>query len=89
MKVKADADSRAQVLQTVELFRAKVVDVQTETVTIEATGDTEKISALLRLLEPFGIRELVQSGLVGLGRGSRSMTDRSLRSLERERDRTA
>ena len=48
--------------------------------TIEATGDSDKLEALLRILEPFGIKELVQSGLVAIGRGARSITDRSLRS---------
>jgi acetolactate synthase-1/3 small subunit len=63
----------------VNLFRAKVVDVSTESLTIEATGDHAKIAALLKVLEPFGIRELVKSGMVALGRGPRSMTDRSAR----------
>jgi len=49
-------------------------------VTIEATGDSDKLDALLRILEPFGIKELVQSGMVAIGRGARSITDRSLRS---------
>ncbi len=49
-------------------------------VTIEATGNPDKLDALLKVLEPFGIRELVQSGLVGIGRGTRSITDRALRS---------
>jgi acetolactate synthase-1/3 small subunit len=49
-------------------------------VTIEATGDSDKLEALLRILEPFGIKELVQSGMVAIGRGARSITDRSLRS---------
>ena len=74
VKVKADLTTRSHVLETVQLFRAKVVDVSTDAVTIEATGTTEKLAALIRVLEPFGIRELVQSGLVALGRGSRSMT---------------
>ena len=56
------------------------VDVTTDAVVIEATGTSEKLRALLDVLEPFGIRELVQSGMVALGRGSRSITDRSLRS---------
>jgi acetolactate synthase-1/3 small subunit len=64
----------------VQLFRAKVVDVSTDAVTIEATGNAEKLAALLRVLEPFGIRELVQSGMVAVGRGARSMSDRALRS---------
>jgi len=83
VKVRADADTRSHVLETVQLFRAKVVDVSTDAVTIEATGNAEKLEALLRVLEPFGVRELVQSGMVALGRGSRSITDRSLRSLDK------
>jgi len=80
LKVRADVSTRSHVLETVSLFRAKVVDVATDTVTIEATGTTDKLDALIRVLEPFGIRELVQSGLVAVARGSRSMTDRALRS---------
>ncbi|HVF04285.1 MAG TPA: acetolactate synthase small subunit [Frankiaceae bacterium] len=83
LKVRADATTRSHVLETVQLFRAKVVDVATDTVTVEATGTTDKLDALIRVLEPFGIRELVQSGLVAVARGSRSMTDRTLRSAER------
>jgi acetolactate synthase I/III small subunit len=83
VKVKADVDTRSRVLETVQLFRARVVDVATDAVTIEATGGRDKLEALLRVLEPFGIRELVQSGMVAVGRGSRSMTDRTLRSLDR------
>ena len=81
VKVKADATTRGQVLETVQLFRAKVVDVAPDAVTIEATGNPDKLAAMLRVLEPFGIRELVQSGMVAVGRGGRSITDRSLRSL--------
>src|SRR6187431_2220228 len=77
VKVKADLTTRSHVLETVQLFRAKVVDVATDAVTIEATGSTDKLEALLRVLEPYGVRELVQSGMVAVGRGSRSMTDRS------------
>jgi acetolactate synthase I/III small subunit len=89
VKVKADAGSRGTVLETVQLFRAKVVDVAPDTVTIEATGNPEKLDAMLRVLEPFGIRELVQSGMVAIGRGSRSITDRTLRSLDRVSERSA
>jgi acetolactate synthase-1/3 small subunit len=80
VKVAADLQSRSHVLETVQLFRAKVVDVSPDAVTIEATGNADKLNALLRLLEPYGIRELVQSGMVALGRGPRSITDRSLRA---------
>jgi acetolactate synthase-1/3 small subunit len=83
VKVKADLDSRSHILETVQLFRAKVVDVAQDTVTIEATGAHDKLEALLRVLEPYGIRELVQSGMVAMGRGSRSISDRSARSTEK------
>src|SRR3954462_1506256 len=84
VKVKADLSTRSHVLETVQLFRAKVVDVAPDAVTIEATGTTDKLDALIRVLEPFGIRELVQSGLVAVGRGPRSITDRNtLRPVER------
>lgn len=79
VKVKADASTRSQVLETVQMFRAKVVDVATDAVTIEVTGNREKLEAMLRVLEPFGVRELVQSGMVAINRGSRSITDRSLK----------
>ena len=74
IKVKADLSTRSHVLETVQLFRAKVVDVASDAVTVEATGTKDKLDALIRVLEPFGIRELVQSGMVAVGRGSRSMT---------------
>jgi acetolactate synthase I/III small subunit len=79
VKVRADATVRSQVLETVQLFRAKVVDVAPESLTIEATGTVDKISALLRMLEPFGIREMVQSGMVAVGRGPRSITAAAVR----------
>ena len=81
VKVRADASSRGQVLEVVQLFKAKVVDVSTDAVTIEATGNAEKLAALLRVLEPFGIRELVQSGVVAIGRGGRSISERNLRPV--------
>lgn len=81
IKVRTDVHSRGQVLETVQLFRAKVVDVTHDAVTIEATGDAGKLEAMLNVLEPFGIREIAQSGRVAIGRGARSITDRSLRSV--------
>ncbi len=74
VKVRADAAVRSQVLETAQLFRAKVVDVSPEALTIEATGTADKLDALLRMLEPIGIREMVQSGMVAVGRGPRSIT---------------
>jgi acetolactate synthase I/III small subunit len=83
VKVRADLETRSRVLETVALFRAKVVDVATDAVTVEATGNKEKLDALIRVLQPFGIKELVQSGMVAVGRGGRSITDRALRPVER------
>jgi acetolactate synthase-1/3 small subunit len=80
VKVGADRETRSHILETVQLFRAKVVDVAPDAVTIEATGNVDKLDALLNILEPYGIRELVQSGMVAVGRGARSITDRSLRA---------
>ena len=83
VKVRSDLESRSHILETVQLFRAKVIDVSTDSVTIEATGSADKLDAFLRMLEPFGVKELVQSGMVAIGRGPRSITDRSLRPVER------
>ncbi|MDT5020900.1 MAG: acetolactate synthase small subunit [Mycobacterium sp.] len=73
IKVRADAGSRSQVIEAVNLFRGKVIDVSPESLTIEATGDRGKLEALLKVLEPFGIREIVQSGVVSLSRGPRAI----------------
>jgi acetolactate synthase-1/3 small subunit len=80
VKVRTDQQSRSHVLETVQLFRAKVVDVAGDALTIEVTGNRDKLAAFLEVLEPFGVKELVQSGMVAIGRGSRSITDRALRS---------
>jgi acetolactate synthase-1/3 small subunit len=81
VKVKADVTNRGQVLDAVRLFRAKVVDVAPDAVTIEVTGNADKLADFLRVLEPFGIRELVQSGMVAIGRGSRSISERTPRPV--------
>ncbi|HET8604638.1 MAG TPA: acetolactate synthase small subunit, partial [Marmoricola sp.] len=81
VKVRADAETRGQVLDAVQLFKAKVVDVAPDAVTIEVTGNADKLTDCLRVLEPFGIRELVQSGMVAIGRGSRSITERTARPV--------
>ena len=73
MKVRADATVRSQVLEVTQMFRAKVVDVSPEAVTVEATGTEDKLAALRRMLEPYGVREIVQSGMVALARGPRSI----------------
>src|SRR6516225_3951589 len=73
IKVRADAGTRGQVVEAVNLFRANIIDVSPESLTVEATGNRGKIEALLRLLEPFGIREIAQSGMVSVSRGPRGI----------------
>ncbi len=80
VKVRADDHNRSGVLEIAQMFRARVVDVATDAVTLEATGRPEKIAALLDVLAPYGVRELVKSGAVALGRGGRAISDRALRS---------
>ena len=76
IKVRVDNTTRSQVLEAVNLFRARVVDVATDALVIETTGDSGKIEAFLRVLEPYGIKEIAQSGLLAIGRGSKSITER-------------
>jgi acetolactate synthase-1/3 small subunit len=83
VKVRSDNESRSSILETVQMFRAKVVDVAPDALTIEATGNNDKLTALLKVLEPFGVKELVQSGMVAVGRGARSITDRTTRPTEK------
>ncbi|AKE39021.1 Acetolactate synthase, small subunit [Corynebacterium camporealensis] len=73
VKVAADNSNRPQVVDAVNIFRARIVDVAQESVVVEATGTPGKLKALLAVLEPFGIKELVQSGHVALARGPKSM----------------
>ena len=83
VKVRADGSQRTGVLEIVNLFRAHVVDVVPDAVVVEATGSPGKLDALLTALAPFGIREIVQSGTVAIGRGARSITDRALERVGR------
>lgn len=79
IKVKADAQSRAQIVEIATIFRGKIVDVAPASVTIEATGSPDKLEALTNLLNTYGVKELVRTGLVALARGDRAMADRMLR----------
>ena len=76
IKVKTDVASRSQVLEAVTLFRARVIDVVSDALIIEITGDTSKCAAFIKILEPFGIKEMVQSGVLAMGRGSKSITEK-------------
>jgi acetolactate synthase-1/3 small subunit len=78
VKVRADAATRSGVLEVVDLFRAHVVDVVPDAVVIESIGTSTKLGALITALEPYGIKEIVKSGTIAVGRGSKSITDRAL-----------
>ncbi len=80
IKVRVDNTTRSQILEAANLFRARIVDVSTDALVIEVTGDTPKVQALLRVLEPYGIKEIAQSGLLAIGRGSKSITERVYRN---------
>ena len=74
IKMNAEARVREEMLRIVDLFRAKVVDVSSSTYTIEITGDEGKINSFLELLNPLGIKEIVRSGRIAIGRGNKSLT---------------
>ena len=76
IKVRVDNTTRSQVLEAVSLFRARVVDVASDALVIEVTGDSGKTTAFLKVLEPYGIKEIAQSGLLAIGRGGKSITER-------------
>ncbi|HAG51400.1 MAG: acetolactate synthase small subunit [Deltaproteobacteria bacterium GWC2_42_51] len=72
IKVNANADDRAEILSTIDIFRGKVVDVSPTTYTIEMTGDAEKVNAITELLRPFGIKEIVRTGKIAMARSPKS-----------------
>lgn len=82
IKVKAVGPERAEILRIVEIFRGKVVDVTSETYTLEITGDEDKIKAIIELLKPFGIKEIVRTGKIAITRGSQPL---KLKNQEEER----
>ncbi len=71
IKVKATSATRSEIMQIVDIFRANIVDVASDSVTIEVTGDEEKINSLFNLLRGFGIREIARTGCIAMTRGSR------------------
>jgi acetolactate synthase-1/3 small subunit len=75
VKVSANAETREEILRVVDIFRGKVIDVGSKTYTIEVTGDEKKINAILALLKPLGIKELVRTGHVAMVRGSKISTE--------------
>ena len=79
VKVRNVNATRSNVLEVVNLFRGSIVDYAADALVVEVTGDKGKVEAFLRALEPFGIKELAQSGLLAIGRGGKSITERVLR----------
>ena len=77
VKVSATAGTREEILRVVDIFRGKVIDVGSKTYTIEVTGDEKKIDAILALLKPLGIKEMVRTGHVAMVRGSKLSTEPS------------
>ena len=71
VKVKADATSRSEIMQIVEIFRAKIVDVSSEVLLVEMTGTRDKVSAFMDLIGPFGVVELMRTGRIAMTRGRR------------------
>jgi acetolactate synthase I/III small subunit len=69
VKVKADKSNRSEIMQITDIFRAKIIDVSADSIIIEMTGDEEKIQALMSMLRPFGIKEMVRTGIIAMGRG--------------------
>jgi acetolactate synthase-1/3 small subunit len=81
IKVKAEPTTRYQVIELAEVYKAKIVDVAAEAVTIEAAGSPAKIASMLDLLEPYGIKEVARTGCIAVARGARGMTERPVRSV--------
>jgi len=75
VKVTATPEKRAEILQISDIFRGKIIDVSERTLTIEVTGQVDKIDAFQNLLEPYGIKELVRTGKIALSRGARSASE--------------
>ena len=74
VKVRADASERSEIISVADIFRAKIVDVEKESVMIELTGDQSKVEAFLNLLEGYEVLELARTGITGLSRGIRNVT---------------
>lgn len=75
VKINAPQKNRASVVEIADIFKAKILDVTTASLTVELTGDQEKIKAFFRLIEPYGIKEIVRTGLTAVGRGDETIND--------------
>ena len=83
IKVRANAENRAAINETVKIFRSKIIDLSTNTLTIELTGHEDKVSALISLMEEYGIEELVRTGITALQRGEKTLK-KSVEELDLE-----
>lgn len=72
IKVNADSHARPEIMQIVDIFRAKIIDISDKTFTVEVTGSVGKVDAIEQLLAPYGIRELVRTGRIAMMRGART-----------------
>jgi acetolactate synthase-1/3 small subunit len=89
IKVKATSLTRSEIIQIVDIFRANIVDVASDSVTIEVTGDEDKVSSLLNLLRGFGIREIARTGYIAMTRGSSGPIAKEKRSSQIKKQKTA
>ena len=83
VKVDAPPEVRSQIIELADVFDAHIVDVDHDSMIVEASGRPNELERLLALLEPFGIREMVRSGTIAMGRGAKSITDGQRNRLQR------
>ena len=87
IKVSATGDARTQVMQLVDVYRARIVDVSPESLVIETTGTEDKIDSLLEVLRPYGVIEMVRTGRVAMARGTTQAARRRAVARHRRRGR--
>lgn len=73
VKVRTNKDNRAEIIETANIFRARIIDVDSESLMIEATGDKGKLTAFINMLEPYGLKEVIRTGLTALERGNKEL----------------
>ena len=89
IKVKATSSTRSEIIEIVDIFRANIVDVASDSVTIEVTGDENKIDSLLKLLRGFGIKEIAKTGRIALTRGGSSPLPAEKKSTKAKEPKTS
>jgi acetolactate synthase-1/3 small subunit len=84
MKVVAEGPTRGEIIQIAEIFRARIVDVAPKSLTIETTGDEGKILAMINMLKPYGLMEVVRTGKVAMARGMRTVNGSGFRPSDED-----